>query len=68
VAHRRHSIPLRYTFGAQSFSCNTTGPSILEPGPSARMIVEVTSGAGRVTAYGSVIDNRTQDPTYVPAQ
>jgi hypothetical protein len=35
---------------------------------NARMIVEVTSGAGRVTAYGSVIDNRTQDPTYVPAQ
>ena len=35
---------------------------------NARMIVEVTSGSGRVTAYGSVIDNRTQDPTYVPAQ
>lgn len=35
---------------------------------NARMTVEVTSGAGRVTAYGSVIDNRTQDPTYVPAQ
>ena len=35
---------------------------------NARMIVEVLSGSGRVTAYGSVLDNRTQDPTYVPAQ
>ena len=25
-------------------------------------------GAGRVTAYGSVVDMETQDPTYVPAQ
>jgi hypothetical protein len=30
--------------------------------------VSVTSGTGRVTAYGSVIDQTTQDPTYVPAQ
>lgn len=35
---------------------------------NGRIAVEVTSGAGRVTAYGSVIDNVTQDPTYVPAQ
>ncbi len=43
----------------------------LNPGVNtynARMTVQVTSGAGRVTAYGSVIDNSTQDPTYVPAQ
>ena len=25
-------------------------------------------GEGRITAYGSVIDMQTQDPTYVPAQ
>jgi len=30
--------------------------------------VKVTSGSGRVTAYGSVVDNLTSDPTYVPAQ
>lgn len=35
---------------------------------NGRVTVEVTSGDGRVAAYGSVIDNRTQDPTYVPAQ
>jgi len=35
---------------------------------NARIIVRVTSGSGRVTAYGSVVDNLTSDPTYVPAQ
>ncbi|HYS52403.1 MAG TPA: carboxypeptidase regulatory-like domain-containing protein [Thermoanaerobaculia bacterium] len=35
---------------------------------NARISVEVTGGTGRVAAYGSVIDNATQDPTYVPAQ
>lgn len=35
---------------------------------NARIAVEVISGSGRVSAYGSVIDNATQDPTYVPAQ
>jgi hypothetical protein len=35
---------------------------------NARIAVEVIGGAGRVSAYGSVIDNATQDPTYVPAQ
>ncbi|MEA2236102.1 MAG: hypothetical protein QOC81_826 [Thermoanaerobaculia bacterium] len=35
---------------------------------NARVTVKVLSGTGRVTAYGSVIDQQTQDPTYVPAQ
>lgn len=35
---------------------------------NARVTVRVTDGAGKVTAYGSVIDQITQDPTYVPAQ
>jgi hypothetical protein len=35
---------------------------------NARIAVQVISGSGRVTAYGSVIDNTTSDPTYVPAQ
>jgi hypothetical protein len=35
---------------------------------NARISVEVISGTGRVTAYGSVIDNESKDPTYVPAQ
>jgi hypothetical protein len=41
------------------------------PGQSvynARIAVQVLSGAGRITAYGSVIDNFSKDPTYVPAQ
>jgi uncharacterized repeat protein (TIGR01451 family) len=35
---------------------------------NARVSVKVTGGSGIVTAYGSVIDQITQDPTYVPAQ
>ncbi|HEX2832286.1 MAG TPA: hypothetical protein VHW00_04685 [Thermoanaerobaculia bacterium] len=33
-----------------------------------RISVKVLEGTGRVAAYGSVVDNRTVDPTYVPAQ
>ncbi|HEX8619147.1 MAG TPA: hypothetical protein VF911_16315 [Thermoanaerobaculia bacterium] len=35
---------------------------------NARVSVKVVGGTGRVTAYGSAIDQKTQDPTYVPAQ
>jgi hypothetical protein len=35
---------------------------------NVRATVEVVSGNGRVTAYGSVIDNASKDPTYIPAQ
>ena len=35
---------------------------------NARVTVRVTDGDGRVTAYGSVIDNVTKDPTFIPAQ
>jgi hypothetical protein len=35
---------------------------------NARIAVKVTGGGGKVTAYGSIIDNATGDPTYVPAQ
>jgi len=35
---------------------------------NGRITVRVIDGDGKVAAYGSVIDNRTQDPTYVPAQ
>jgi hypothetical protein len=35
---------------------------------NARVTVRVINGTGRVTAYGSVIDEQTQDPTFVPAQ
>jgi len=35
---------------------------------NGRISARVISGTGRVAAYGSVIDNRTTDPTYVPSQ
>src|SRR5581483_8570185 len=35
---------------------------------NARISIRVTDGDGKVTAYGSVVDMLTQDPTYVPAQ
>jgi uncharacterized repeat protein (TIGR01451 family) len=35
---------------------------------NARVSVRVIEGTGRVTAYASVIDMLTNDPTYVPAQ
>ncbi|HYC92977.1 MAG TPA: hypothetical protein VEO54_27475, partial [Thermoanaerobaculia bacterium] len=35
---------------------------------NARVTVNVVGGEGRVTAYASVIDMQTNDPTYVPAQ
>ena len=35
---------------------------------NARAVLKVIGGTGRVTAYASVVDNFTQDPTYVPAQ
>lgn len=49
-----------------SIFASVYGPS--ESIYNGRATVEVTSGSGRVTAYGSVIDNRSLDPTYVPAQ
>ena len=35
---------------------------------NGRVTVKVISGEGKVTAYGSAIDQITQDPTYVPGQ
>ena len=35
---------------------------------NGRVTVRVLDGEGRVATFGSVIDNRTADPTYVPAQ
>lgn len=35
---------------------------------NTRIAIRVVGGAGRLAAYASVVDNRTQDPTYVPGQ
>ncbi|HLJ74553.1 MAG TPA: hypothetical protein VKU62_08215, partial [Thermoanaerobaculia bacterium] len=57
-------IPLAaYEF--KQFSIDSFGAGTIY---NARVSVSVTTGSGRVTAYGSVIDQTTQDPTYVPAQ
>jgi hypothetical protein len=52
-------IQLGSVFAGLGFSSNVY---------NGRIAVTAVGGAGRVAAYGSVIDNRTQDPTYVPAQ
>lgn len=35
---------------------------------NARISLRVVDGDGKISAYGSVIDQITQDPTYIPAQ
>jgi hypothetical protein len=35
---------------------------------NGRISVRAIGGTGKVAVYGSVVDNRTADPTYVPAQ
>ena len=35
---------------------------------NARITIRAVEGEGRATAYASVIDSQTADPTYVPAQ
>jgi hypothetical protein len=35
---------------------------------NARVSLKVVGGTGKISAYGSVIDQLTQDPTYIPAQ
>lgn len=35
---------------------------------NARISVRVVEGEGRIGAYGSLIDQKTEAPTYVPAQ
>ncbi|HYO78000.1 MAG TPA: hypothetical protein VE010_16190, partial [Thermoanaerobaculia bacterium] len=48
------------------------GPMLADMGFSTvfngRITIRVIGGEGRIAAYGSVIDSRTSDPTYVPAQ
>ena len=41
---------------------------LTDPIYNARVSVKTVDGDGKITAYGSLIDNVSQDPTYVPAQ
>jgi hypothetical protein len=35
---------------------------------NARIALRVVGGDGKIVAYGSAVDNLTQDPTYIPGQ
>ena len=61
---------LTWNLGANEFTQLTEVLKRLNLGTTynARITVKVTGGEGSVAAYASVIDNQTQDPTYVPAQ
>ena len=55
------------TFIVPPFS-NLQVPTVLGPGVSSGYaLVEVSAGAGRVTAYASLVDNRTGDAVFVPS-
>jgi uncharacterized repeat protein (TIGR01451 family) len=57
-------IPLA-AFESRQFGLSSFG---LGNAYNARVSVRVIDGQGKVTAYGSVIDQSTQAPTFVPAQ
>jgi hypothetical protein len=60
----------QYTLGANEF--RQVGVILNDMGIpeayNARISIRVVDGGGSVSAYASVVDNSTQDPTYVPAQ
>jgi fibronectin-binding autotransporter adhesin len=58
-----------FTLGANEFrQYNVFQDSGMENVYNARVQLRVLSGNGKITAYGSVVDMLTQDPTYIPAQ
>ena len=58
-----------FTLGANEFrQFNVLHDAGLDNVYNARVQVRVLSGDGKVSAYGSIIDMQTQDPTFVPAQ
>jgi hypothetical protein len=61
-----HHVPI--TLRANEFLQFSLGNFNLGDVYNARVSIKVIAGAGRVTGYGSAIDQKTQDPTYVPAQ
>jgi uncharacterized repeat protein (TIGR01451 family) len=62
---------VQITLGAFEFRQDRIITNLLGTGTNtynARISVRVIDGQGKITAYGSVIDQNTQDPTFVPAQ
>jgi hypothetical protein len=66
------SVPFRdYTLAGNEFRQITQvlkNDLKVDSAYNARIEVQVIGGTGRIAAYASVVDNKTQDPTYVPAQ
>jgi hypothetical protein len=38
----------------------------IDPTDDSRIVIRVVEGTGRVLSYASIVDNRTQDPVYLP--
>jgi hypothetical protein len=59
-----------YTLGPNEFQQVNAilGDMGISEAYNARVSIRVVGGGGSVSAYASVVDNETQDPTYVPAQ
>ena len=60
---------ISYPLGPNQFAqLSLAAFGLTDPIYNARVSVKVVDGSGKVTAYGSLVDNVSQDPTYVPAQ
>ena len=68
VPDSKTAMKTQFTLGANEFLQTTlgTGGFALTNAYNVRVTVRVISGTGRVTAYGSMIDAQTGDPTFVP--
>jgi len=68
VPDSKTTIKTQFTLGANEFLQTTlgTGGFNLTNAYNVRVTVRVISGTGKVTAYGSMIDALTGDPTFVP--
>ena len=59
----------QFTLGANEFrQFNVIHELGMDDVYNARIQVRVLSGEGKIGAYGSVIDMKTQDATYIPGQ
>jgi hypothetical protein len=68
VPDSKTAVKTQFTLGANEFFQTTLGPGgfNLSNVYNVRVTVKVLSGTGKVTAYGSMIDAQTGDPTFVP--
>jgi hypothetical protein len=69
-AESRVSPRVELNLGANEFRQLNAVLRTLNAGTTynARIAVRVIGGDGKIVAYGSAVDNQTQDPTYIPGQ